>query len=89
MKDITGFATVRLGPGTLYGAISRLEDRGLIAALPADERRRPYEITPQGAAALEASIADLRRVVDEGVSRLGVMARASRGSRPVLGGESA
>jgi DNA-binding PadR family transcriptional regulator len=89
MKDITAFATARLGPGTLYGAISRLEKRGLIAALPADERRRPYEITPEGAVVLEASIADLRRVVDEGVSRLGRLARARRGSRPVLGGEPA
>ncbi len=89
MKDIAGFAQVRLGPGTLYGAISRLEDRGLIVALPADERRRPYEITPKGAAVLETSIVDLRQVVDEGVSRLGVMARASSGSRPLLRGEPA
>ena len=89
MKDIAGFAEVRLGPGTLYGAISRLEDRGLIAALPADERRRPYEITPKGAAVLEASIVNLRRVVDVGVSRLGVMARPSSASRPLLRGEPA
>ena len=89
MKDIATFTGVRLGPGTLYGAISRLEERGHIAALPADERRRPYEITPSGAAVLEASIANLRRVVDEGVSRLGVMNRPKRTLRPELRGEPA
>jgi DNA-binding PadR family transcriptional regulator len=89
MKDIAGFTGVRLGPGTLYGAISRLEERGLIAALPADERRRPYEITSSGAAVLESSIANLRRVVDEGVSRLGAMTRPRRTLRPELRGEPA
>lgn len=85
MKDITGFAKIRLGPGTLYGAISRLEERGLIESLPADERRRPYEITTSGAAVLNASVAALRSVVDEGTSRLRVL----QGSRPVFGGEPA
>ena len=89
MKDITDFATVRLGPGTLYGAISRLEERGLIAALPADDRRRPYEITPEGAAALAASIAELRQIVEVGVARLGAMSRAKRRSGPVLSREPA
>ena len=89
MKDIEQFAMVRLGPGTLYGAISRLEDRGLIAALPADQRRRPYELTPEGAAVLEASIADLRQVVEEGTSRLAALARAGRAPRPALRGEPA
>jgi DNA-binding PadR family transcriptional regulator len=87
MKDITSFARVRLGPGTLYGAISRLEHRGLVTALPADERRRPYEITPEGAALLEASIVDLHRVVDEGVSRLRRLSRAKRRSAPLLRAE--
>ena len=87
MKDITAFASVRLGPGTLYGAISRLEHRGLVVALPADERRRPYQITSEGTAVLEASIVDLHRVVDEGVTRLRRLSRAKRRSRPVLRGE--
>lgn len=89
MKDIEGFAMARLGPGTLYGAISRLEDRGFIASLPPDDRRRPYEITPSGAAVLNASIAALRRVVDEGASRLRVLNRASEATRPVIRGELA
>lgn len=70
MKDIANFAGVRLGPGTLYGAIARLEERGLIAPLPAEDRRRPYEITAAGARVLEASVAALGNVVTAGMARL-------------------
>ena len=45
-KDVEEFAGVRLQPGTLYGALSRLEHDGLIEALAGDGRRRPYGITP-------------------------------------------
>lgn len=70
LLDIDGFAGVRLGPGTLYGAIGRLEERGLIEPLGADDRRRPYRLTAAGAAALEGSLAGLRRIVDAGTARL-------------------
>src|ERR1035437_9231909 len=48
MEDIQRFAGVRLGPGTLYGAITRLEERGWIRPLASDDRRRPYAITGAG-----------------------------------------
>ena len=69
-KDIEEFAGVRLGPGSLYGALSRLEARGLIEALHPDDRRRPYGLTPAGKAVLESSLGDLRRIVDEASIRL-------------------
>jgi DNA-binding PadR family transcriptional regulator len=68
-KDIEEFAGVRLGPGTLYGAITRLEERGLIKPLEAQDRRRPYQITGAGAAALESALATMRRIVETGSSR--------------------
>jgi DNA-binding PadR family transcriptional regulator len=34
LLDVAAFAGVRLGPGSLYGALSRLEEDGLIDALP-------------------------------------------------------
>jgi DNA-binding PadR family transcriptional regulator len=71
LQDIEDFAGVRLGPGTLYGAISRLEERGLIEAMGESGRRRPYRITAAGAEALRASIAELRSIVDAGTERLG------------------
>jgi DNA-binding PadR family transcriptional regulator len=69
-KDIEGFAGVALGPGALYGAITRLEERGLIEPLPSSDRRRPYRITPAGTSALTEAMADLRRLVDVGSARL-------------------
>jgi DNA-binding PadR family transcriptional regulator len=69
-RDIEDFAGVRLGPGTLYGAITRLEQRGLIEALEADERRRPYRITTTGADSLASTLASLRRILDAGSARL-------------------
>ena len=70
LLDIESFAGVRLGPGTLYGAITRLEERGLIEPLEADDRRRPYRITAGGTTALSESLSGLRRVVDAGMTRL-------------------
>ena len=70
LQDIESFAGTRLGPGTLYGGISRLEQRGLIEAVGAAGRRRPYRLTAAGAEALEETLAGLRTIVDEGTARL-------------------
>ena len=64
------FAGVRLGPGTLYGAITRLEQRRLIEPLRSDDRRRPYRITATGSEALAGAVADLSRIVAEATARL-------------------
>jgi DNA-binding PadR family transcriptional regulator len=69
-KDIEEFAGVTLGPGTLYGAITRLEERGLIESTAGDSRRRPYRITADGRAALAAVVRDMRAIADEGAARL-------------------
>lgn len=71
LQDIEAFAGVRLGPGTLYGAISRLEDRGLIEAVGSAGRRRPYRLSATGAQALEATLEELQVIVREGTTRLG------------------
>jgi DNA-binding PadR family transcriptional regulator len=69
-QDIEAFAGQPLGPGTLYGAISRLEERGLIEALAPAGRTRPYRLTAAGREALETTLAELRQLVDEGTARL-------------------
>ena len=51
-RDIEAFAGVRLAPGTLYEALSRLEGQGLIEALASDDRRRPRRAGKGGAEAL-------------------------------------
>lgn len=74
LLDIDRFAGTRLGPGTLYGAITRLEKRGMIEPLKAEERRRPYRLTAAGTAALADSLSGLRRVVEVGTTRLATAA---------------
>jgi DNA-binding PadR family transcriptional regulator len=69
-KDIESFAGVRLAPGTLYEALSRLEAHGLIEALDSQDRRRPYQLTVTGAAALSSYLQAQRQVADVGLSRL-------------------
>jgi DNA-binding PadR family transcriptional regulator len=69
-QDVYGETGVRLGPGTLYGAISRLEERGLIEALPPEKRRRPYRLTVAGERVLAYTARKLRQVADLGLSRL-------------------
>ena len=69
-KDIEAFAGVRLAPGTLYEALSRLEGRGLIEALDSEDRRRPYQLTAAGAEALRAQLQAQRSVAEVGLRRL-------------------
>jgi DNA-binding PadR family transcriptional regulator len=70
MQDIEAFAGVTLRPGTLYGALSRLEGMGLIESLEGDGRRRPYRLTEPGATALDVQLSAQRRVADVGLQRL-------------------
>jgi DNA-binding PadR family transcriptional regulator len=69
-QDIAEFSGSALGPGTLYGAITRLEQRGLIEPIAASERRQPYRLTAEGARVLEATLTELRSIVDAGTTRL-------------------
>jgi DNA-binding PadR family transcriptional regulator len=69
-KDIEAFAGIRLAPGTLYEALSRLEGQKLIEAVPSDDRKRPYRLTAGGAAALRAHLTAQRQAAEVGLKRL-------------------
>ena len=69
--DVRGYAGIGLGPGTLYGAIARLESRGLIEPLDSDDaRRRPYRLTLAGRAALADQLSVFERLARTARSRL-------------------
>jgi len=70
IEDIRRMSGTKLGPGTLYGAIARLEREGLIEALPPDERRYPYRLTPKGLRVLRAKLATLNRFARAGLRKL-------------------
>ena len=70
IEDIEQVAGHRPGPGTLYGAIARLESRGLIEPLASDDRRNPYRLTALGQRALATRLATLEAVTRVGQRRL-------------------
>jgi DNA-binding MarR family transcriptional regulator len=70
IEDIVRLCGTRLGPGTLYGAIARLEQQGWIAPLRPEERRQPYRITAEGARVLRAKLTTLQRFSKAGLRRL-------------------
>ena len=69
-EDIEEVTGQRPGPGTLYGALSRLEAAGLVEALPGEQRRRPYRITSDGLRFLHAETKRLMALTDEASRRL-------------------
>jgi len=68
--DIAAEVGVTLGPGTLYAALARLEERGLIEGLPAEGRRRPYRLTAAGAAELSAQATRMNKLAALSLGRL-------------------
>jgi DNA-binding PadR family transcriptional regulator len=68
--DVAAFSGRRLGPGTLYGALSRLEEGGLVEALPLEGRRRPYRLTRGGRDELRRRLGRLSVAVRIGRERL-------------------
>ena len=70
LRILEEIAGVTLGPGALYGAITRLEERGLIEPLESDDRRRPYQITATGSEALAQFVDQMRELVRVGQDRL-------------------
>jgi DNA-binding PadR family transcriptional regulator len=71
MSDVEVGSGRPLGPGTLYAALARLEERGLIAALEPVARRRPYRLTGLGATVLREQLANLEVFARLGLRRLG------------------
>ncbi len=63
-------SSVKLNPGTLYGAITRLVDRGWIKPVKVDDRRRPYTLTASGREYLKAQLGVLERLLKTAGRRL-------------------
>jgi DNA-binding PadR family transcriptional regulator len=71
MTDVEATTGSPMRPGTLYGALARLERRGLIEALEPEDRRRPYRLTVLGATTLEVQLDHLHTFAQAGLKRLG------------------
>jgi DNA-binding PadR family transcriptional regulator len=71
MTDVEAISGSPLGPGTLYGALARLEERGLIEALEPEDRRRPYRLTRLGRSTLRAQLESMQGFTRTALERLG------------------
>jgi DNA-binding PadR family transcriptional regulator len=70
VRDVEEASGVRLGPGTLYATLTRLEARGLIQAVPSDDCRRPYRLTGAGVALIRARLERIGSTAGTGLPRL-------------------
>lgn len=63
---------VNLAPGTLYGAISTMLEKGWIRALPSEKnsRKKEYEITDIGKDVVESEIKRLQELLGNGIEIL-------------------
>lgn len=57
---------VRLAAGTLYGALNTLLEKRWISALPGEGRKKEYQLTNEGRAALLSELTRLRELVRNG-----------------------
>jgi DNA-binding PadR family transcriptional regulator len=69
IEELTG---TRLGPGSLYGALTRLEAKGLVESLDEVDRTRPVRLTAEGRRVLEQELRSMARVAAAGLRGLGV-----------------
>ncbi len=71
MQDVETGTGRPMGAGTLYAALVRLEEQGLIEPLAPVERRRPYRLTAIGASNLATQLRGLSAFARRGLRQLG------------------
>jgi len=70
MEDIAAETGVELGPGTLYGAITRLVENGWVEPVEEIGRQRPYRLTARGSEYLREQLESVQRLARVGLRRL-------------------
>ena len=70
IEDIEAISGIKLGPGTLYGALSRLEKHDFITVVASDDRRKPYKLTSKGLKTLEETLTKMHSFTQEGLQRI-------------------
>ena len=71
MQDIEKGTGRPMGAGTLYAALVRLEEQGLVEPLAPADRRRPYRLTAIGATTLAEQLRGLSAFAEQGLRQLG------------------
>jgi DNA-binding PadR family transcriptional regulator len=74
-NDLEELSGRRPGPGTLYGAIARMEGRGLIVRKASRDRRKPFDLSRAGKQQAQEEVVRLEALAEEGRRRLSSDAR--------------
>ncbi len=61
VRELTG-GDVAIGPGTMYGTLSKMEKDGLIEFIREEEKRKLYKITDAGREILDLEMKRIRRL---------------------------
>jgi DNA-binding PadR family transcriptional regulator len=75
MQDVEQRTGRPMGAGTLYAALVRLEEQGLVEPLAPVDRRRPYRLTGVGASTLVELLRGLSEFAQLGLRQLGETGR--------------
>lgn len=71
MQDVEAGTGRPMGAGTLYAALARLEEEGLVEPLIPVDRRRPYRLTAVGESMLADHLRGLSAFALRGLRQLG------------------
>lgn len=70
VKELTN-GRIKIGAGTMYGNLSRMEKEGLITPVAEEDRKKIYQITEKGKMILKFEIVRLEELVRHGKSEIG------------------
>ena len=65
IRELSG-GRIEMGPGTLYGVLTRMKKDGMIELESEKERRKTYTITEKGTEALKREYWRLKQLVEDG-----------------------
>lgn len=62
---------IKIGAGTMYGNLSRMEKEGLIVSVAEEERKKIYELSEKGKIIVELELIRLEELLNHGRSERG------------------
>jgi DNA-binding PadR family transcriptional regulator len=69
VKELTK-ERIKIGAGTMYGSLSRMEKEGLINSFAEEDRKKIYEISEKGKIVLKLEQARLEELLNHGKSEM-------------------
>jgi DNA-binding PadR family transcriptional regulator len=69
VEDITG-GRIKIGPGTMYGTLSKLENEGLMVQEEETDRKKIYRLSDKGRQVLKLELERLRELLSNGIKEM-------------------